>query len=688
MPAAPPPPPGGDPARRAGRRWLRPSALPLVLLLLALATLFLFGGDRAYFYRTGLHDWSSGKALNLAENLSLRHNLLIFFYHSQDADGRRYYPAEARFPRRSLYNRFPPGGFALVKLTTLPFAADAFRAKIYAARLLMLLLFSAAAILAYYALARLTGSRWDALTATLLAFSAYYLLFHADMIFNEFIIDLFAVMLVFHGMVLFTQGGRFWPLLVKSCAALLLGWHVYAFLLPFIAFGVIAALLNQRRAVVASPPATLLAQLKGCAAALIRSRYPLLGLVTLLFGSAILAYNFSNEYFALDGQVPLLELPSLNSALKRTSIHPSLNTVSSLNLVWGEFLLGELHRVGQLTLPYAVNPFSIKHTFVNLTVSDYPVIALGALTIAGCVAGLAGLAGRSRIRRRPGMLPLLATLAVAGFCWTIPLRQNVAYSHFEGIFYIGIPLTAGALALFYLRRWCRVRLAPWLALVALALFVASASALAGVGQPRAELAVEAELMDDYAAIREQVDDGTAIYLPWFTEPYNPHVGHVQYFFLTGKAINNRYSTGDYLMLPLRADTPALLTPDNRHIFLYDLSPDELYRAQLRGTPIIAADWQVYLRDGRLTYISPECAHQNERFYLHFVPQDPADLDASRQDYGYDNKDFLFHANGVILHDVACIIARPLPDYAISAIHTGQYGEQGRIWGAEYRLPAP
>ncbi len=220
----------------------RPAMLPLALLLLALFSLFLFGGDREYFYRYephDHHDWLSSQNLTYAENLSFRHNLLRFRSQSLDADGNPHY--------QDLYNRFPIGGYALIKLAILPFGDTDFRAKIYAARILMLLLFSAAAVLAYAALARISGSRWDALTATLLAFSSYYLLYHADMISNEITIDLFAVMLAFHGMTVFVQEGRFRQLVIKSCVALLLGWHVYAFLLPFIAFGLAAELLKARR---------------------------------------------------------------------------------------------------------------------------------------------------------------------------------------------------------------------------------------------------------------------------------------------------------------------------------------------------------------------------------------------------------------------------------------------------------
>ena len=70
-----------------------------------------------------------------------------------------------------------------------------------------------------------------------------------------------------------------------------------------------------------------------------------------------------------------------------------------------------------------------------------------------------------------------------------------------------------------------------------------------------------------------------------------------------------------------------------------------------------------------------------------MPQDPADLDADRQNHGYNNDDFPFKNGGVTISDLTCLIARRLPDYAISAIRTGQYGAAGRIWGGEYRLPA-
>ena len=56
------------------------------------------------------------------------------------------------------------------------------------------------------------------------------------MVWND-VPSLCGVMLTFHGMVVFAQDGRFRQLLVKTCAALLLGWQVLALLLPIVILG-------------------------------------------------------------------------------------------------------------------------------------------------------------------------------------------------------------------------------------------------------------------------------------------------------------------------------------------------------------------------------------------------------------------------------------------------------------------
>lgn len=143
------------------------------------------------------------------------------------------------------------------------------------------------------------------------------------------------------------------------------------------------------------------------------------------------------------------------------------------------------------------------------------------------------------------------------------------------------------------------------------------------------------------------------------------------------------------MLPQRVDNSALLTPDNRYVFLYDWT---LYAAEYSaanlGQPIITADWNVYLKDKTLVYTSAECAHWNERFLLHFVPRDLAVLPEVRKGYGHDNRNFGFGQHRAYRVEGRCVIEQPRPEYDISVIRTGQFTDAGRIWEGEYRLPAP
>ena len=212
-------------------------ALPLLLLLSALSTVFLFGNDREYSYRPAHHNDITANHLAVAANLSPAHNFLGFYRQTLDADGA---------PTYVVYNRFPIGSSLLIKLAILPFGDDP-SAQLYAARLLMLLCFTATAVLAYLSLTRLTAHRWIALTATLLAFSSAYCLYYNNMVATEAWPDLFGLFLVFHGMVLFVQEGRFRQLLGKTCLALLLGWHVYGLLLPFVVLGLAGALVKAVR---------------------------------------------------------------------------------------------------------------------------------------------------------------------------------------------------------------------------------------------------------------------------------------------------------------------------------------------------------------------------------------------------------------------------------------------------------
>lgn len=100
-------------------------------------------------------------------------------------------------------------------------------------------------------------------------------------------------------------------------------------------------------------------------------------------------------------------------------------------------------------------------------------------------------------------------------------------------------------------------------------------------------------MADYAVIREVADDNHTIYLPWAWNDWqrlgNGGARYASWYFLAGKnlvytdgdGVHQPQQAGDYLLLLAREDNPALLTPDNRHIFLYDWA---LYEEWLHSTP--------------------------------------------------------------------------------------------------------
>ena len=113
-------------AERRGR-------LPLAILLAAMASVFALGGDRGVFYQGDTHGEASARTLAIAELLSPAHGFRLTRSVWRDADGGFEYDP---------YSRFPIGGYALIKLATLPFGSD------LAAKLLAALVFALSVLLA------------------------------------------------------------------------------------------------------------------------------------------------------------------------------------------------------------------------------------------------------------------------------------------------------------------------------------------------------------------------------------------------------------------------------------------------------------------------------------------------------------------------------------------------------------
>ncbi len=115
-----------------------------------------------------------------------------------------------------------------------------------------------------------------------------------------------------------------------------------------------------------------------------------------------------------------------------------------------------------------------------------------------------------------------------------------------------------------------------------------------------------------------------------------------------------------------------------------------YESIASGEPVAHSDFDIYLHENTVSYLKSPCsaADAQAQFFLHIVPEDVEDLPAGRRRYGYDNLDFHYRGSAALAFSGRCIAERPLPDYPIARIRTGQFTpDDGRIWMAEFPVGA-
>ena len=674
----------------------RTERLALPLLLLALSTLFLCSVDRGYLSRPDIPNLSTSANLAIAENLSPDHGFRLFKW---------LLPGSSGSPEYFMYSRFPVGGYALIKLAILPFGND-LSAKVLAARILMLLLFSAAALLAFHSLARITSRPWVALAATLAAFSSYYMLFYGDAVAVEYSVDLFAVMLVFHGMAVFVQEGRFPQLLAKTGVALLLGWHAYAFLLPFLFLGLVPEAVRAWKR--GTAPGS---RVRSTAAAVLRSRYTALGAAALLFGAALLAFNFANEYTAFRGETPVSELPSFQSMLRRTGLDRDVASTGW----WLRFLQQQFFRVGVASVPFALSDWGVGllESFlpIRLSASGFSGAALwlcllALLLVLVASAALVRLAGpllswRQRL--------LLAALALSGFFWALPMRYNAAYNDHEALYYVGVPLAFYSLLLLCVHERWGHRPVVGLAVAALLAFAVSAFRMdQRWGSDARAAEVQQAVIAEFGAVRETTRGKVVLVLgsvgpEWSRKSLQLSDVYGWDFYLAGSVlvrspdVEVAARAADFIVTHDRVESDALLTPGNEHVFLYGSAGiDDLvesyrtaYRQAVSGDPVARSHFDVYPGDDALIYVRAPCVREDAK-YLLFVeatPEDPKDLPGPRLRYGSHHREFRADKRPV-LFEGKCIAVLPLPDYPLSGIRTGQYGPREKPHGGVSEIEAP
>lgn len=683
-------------ALRAGIRGrLGPERVAFALLLAALATVFV-GYDRGTFYRSWLHNAVSSNYLTIAANLSPDHDFLGFRGLHLNKDGEYGYEA---------YNRFPVGGHLLNKAAMMPFAND-LSAQIRAARMLMVAFFAAAAVVAYLSLLRLTARPNVALATTLLGFSSFPALYYSDMIATEGSIDLFAVMLTFHGMVVFTQEGRFWPLVLKTCVALLLGWHVLALLLPFVVFGFVGGWLRQRR----NPWFRRLWE----------SRHLRLGAIVLGFGAAVLAVNFAREYAALaaegvsvdrgptqaieqgaDRETPrgLMALPSFESMGKRLGWDAQFNERNREYLAWNHVLRLLFERAAAASIPRCLTILTGQRgpNYLTELLAKVQQTAWAWGVVASCMVFVAVVFSRHRV--------LLASLAAPGFCWGVLARHEAVFHAHEGMFFIGLPLVFFSLALGQLARLSRLLVAGCAAAAVLLFVVSSLQTNRLRSVVSDQEAPFRAMLSDFDAIRDIARPDARVLVPYVHGIYGSTMfsgaERSLNYYLSGRPLvvnlraRGQTASADFLLTRERAaNETALLTPHNRQVFLYDRAAFHSQYAQL-ADPVAqgGAGWNVHAVGTRLVYTTGESCAARQGFTAE-APFFVEILDAEGNPATRWNRGkpeplwFRFHENAF---EVAgrCLAEIHLPAYAddIHTVKTGQLGEGAPSWHREFTLPA-
>ena len=74
-------------------------------------------------------------------------------------------------------------------------------------------------------------------------------------------------------------------------------------------------------------------------------------------------------------------------------------------------------------------------------------------------------------------------------------------------------------------------------------------------------------------------------------------------------------------------------------------------------------------------------HRQPRFFLHVHPVDTNDLPADRRRHGFENRGFRFLQ--FWRRDGKCYAVRPLPDYGVASIRTGQFTARRTREGVRY-----
>ena len=308
---------------------------------------------------------------------------------------------------------------------------------------------------------------------------------------------------------------------------------------------------------------------------------------------------------------------------------------------------------------------------------------------------------------------LLATLALSGFFWALPMRHNAVLSahDFEARYYVGVPLVFYSLLLLYVHKRWGSRLMVSLAVAALLAFVVSAVQMDHLWRIDAQVAeTQQATLAELGSIRETTRGKVVLFLAsvkpdwfwWVWQRYEWRYYPVGSVLTHSPDLEAATRAADFILTRDRVESDALLTPGNEQMFLYgsagidDLV--ELYRATyqrvISGEPAARSYFDVYLSDRTLFYVKDPCVGEDVGYtiFVRLVPEDLKDLPRRARLYGFGKAGvFPFFRSRGVRFEGKCMAIIPLPDYPTSLVRTGQRpdphprGEGYRGWTVE--IPA-
>jgi hypothetical protein len=555
------------------RTWLtaRTTADWLYAGLVALAALIVFGlqAPNIGFYGPN-HGWTSSHGLAIMAHATPANGFVGYALQYRNAAGEMSYKYFDRYPFF-----FSAGMGALLRMS------DDRVLQMRIARNTMNVIYLATVGVAALLVHQLTGNRWRALAAALLAFSGYWLVFYKDMVHYDQP-ALFGNLLLLYAIARHRLGGVRWPVYAAGLVAVSLGrgyssymiiglWALWAVVERFV-----SGSWAWRDAV-------------------------LVGVITVAWGGALLGYNLYTESARRD--VPLAQTSIVDSALRRLPVFGEKDqgrTVGKNVPPWPQFAAMQYERLIQWTVP------------VRTGADELPpaLLPLGAVMWGAALV----YAWRSSGAKRA----VIALTAVWGTVW-LAFMINLAHGHRYTMMYgVGLPLMAYTALLVWLppRRW----------LTGIALVAAFGAFIYSQGIVRAELTNpatnRASYTDDYNRIAGRIDGEGRNVLVNVSD--GECVIEDDYCFVLGFYLQDQYLTkdidaADYVVtrLPYYHANPAFLppgsdealllltdpvTPENAHAYLFDVSagqqrtlPDELRVMNRFGRDLTLQNWS--LRDG-------------------------------------------------------------------------------------------